>query len=165
MKKLRVIFAGLLIIVAFNAMGSEPKLKTVNSNFFHLNKDSIIFYNDVEIRILIDSTHQIIIPAKTAGTLYEIKGDQKGEYYMFVIQFTLEKETTCSVSFLRKELVDKRVKICVKNKKGKMVTKKIITEPKSFVLRGEVETIYRGRKSSNIPSIPRDAQVCNLLVQ
>lgn len=165
MKSLIVLLVVLFGVTSLTSIaGSEPKLQIVNDDF-HLNKkESLIFYNEVEIRILIDST-QIIIPAKTAGTLYEVRGDERGDYYIFVVKFILKNETTCTISFLRKELVEKRVKVLVKNKNSKEKIKKVITNPKTFVLRGKAKTLCRGHEYLSIPSIPKDSENCALMRQ
>lgn len=163
---------GIILVIVFGIMlsnnslasraikSSEPQKFSDNLNY----KKSMTFLNEVEIRTVVDSV-TIVIPARTVGQLKEIRGDGKGGYNMFVINFILTNETTCSISFLRKDLVENRVKVLVKNNKGKEKIKKVIINPKTFVLRGKAKTLYRGREYLSIPSIPKDSENCALLCQ
>lgn len=147
--RMLILFAILAIVILSFSSCAGPKtfVSSIEPQLFtdDYNIRSLTFLTAVEVKV-----DTFIIPAKTIGKMREMRPNGRGGINMFIFDFLPKNGPQISLSFIRKELVEKKPE-----------------RPRSFILRGKAELYenkkYRSPKILKDVSIPKGSKECVLL--
>lgn len=144
-------------------------------------KDSVIFYNQTEIRLeksaagefnfvqdgvifSIDSLFEVSksVQSRTSGIALDFN-KKNGLIDVITISFSRSKEITYILSFFRKELVIKPQQSVVIVNKRKVIRNLPIVNPKSFILNSSAKLLFRGN-SYDVRASTKGDGYCTILV-